>query len=82
MFLEEKKPTLKSVSRDFLIGAFMVVMVMQLLPDSATTVVNYLLALAPLSLFSGGGGGGGSSSDYTSGGSIDDLEVKVGVPKF
>ena len=82
MFLEEKKPTLKTVSRDFLIGAFMVVMVMQLLPDSATSAINYLLALAPLSLFSGGGAGGSGNNDSSSGGSADDLEVKVGVPKF
>ena len=80
MFLEEKKPTLKSVSRDFLIGAFMVVMVMQLLPESATSAINYLMALAPLTLFSGGGSS--SSADSSSSGSADDFEVKVGVPKF
>jgi hypothetical protein len=59
-------------------------MVMQLLPESATSAVNYLLALAPLTLFSGGGVGGGGSSNTESsfGGSADDFEVKVGVPKF
>ena len=86
MYVEEKKPSIKSVSRDFIIGATMVAMIMQLLPESTTSVIQYLLALAPLSLFSGGGGATGQSGGYESSSSStgggDEFEVKVGVPKF
>ncbi len=80
MYIEEKQPSIKTLSRDFIIGAVMVAMIMQLLPESTTSVIQYLLALAPLSFFSSGGGD--SKEVESGGGSTDDLEVKVGVPKF
>ncbi len=86
MFLEEKKPTVKSVSRDFIIGAFMVVMIMQLLPESTSSIIQYLLALAPLSLFRSAPAAiaesAASLGELAGGGGSDDVEVKVGVPKF
>ncbi len=85
MFMEEKKPTLKSLSRDFIIGAVMVAMIMQLLPESAANVIQYLLALSPLALFKGVGGamkGGGEGNSIVDSTSSDDVEVKVGVPRF
>lgn len=78
--LEEKKPSVKSLSRDFLIGAVMVALIIQLLPESATTMIEFLVGLVPLSLFSmGAGGAAGGSGAAGEGG---DLEVKVGVPRF
>ena len=74
-FLEEKKPSAKSVGRDFIIGAIMVMMILQLLPESSTYLIEYVMGLVPLSLFSLAKGGGASSSD-------NDMEVKVGVPRF
>ncbi len=84
MFLEEKKPTMKSVSRDFIIGAVMVIMIMQLLPESTSSVIQYLLALAPLSLFRSAPAAIAESAAGFSGigGGSDEVEVKVGVPKF
>ena len=73
-FLEEKKPSMKSVGRDFIIGAIMVMMILQLLPESSTFLIEYILALVPLSLFSG------AKSEV--GGGETDMEVKVGVPRF
>jgi hypothetical protein len=69
-FLEEKKPTVKSLGRDFIIGAIMVMMILQLLPESASFIIEYILALVPLSLVK------------TATQAVDDMEVKVGVPKF
>ena len=81
MYVEEKKPTTKSLSRDFLIGAFMVAMIMQLLPESTSTVIQYILGLAPLSLFKSAPAAIAESVAAATG-SSDDVEVKVGVPRF
>jgi hypothetical protein len=83
MYVEEKRPTVKSLSRDFLIGAMMVAMIMQLLPDSTSTVIQYIMGLAPLSLFTSAPAAIAESvAAATSNPSSDDVEVKVGVPRF
>ena len=74
--LEEKQPTVKSVSRDFIIGSVMVLMILQLLPESTTSLIQWLLGLVPLSMLSKVQAGG------SSGGASDTMEVKVGLPKF
>jgi hypothetical protein len=81
IFVEEKRPSVKSLSRDFIIGATMVALIMQILPESSSSTIEFLLGLVPLTLFSAGGAGtqkggdGGATAD-------EDLEVKVGVPRF
>jgi len=77
-FLEEKVPTVKSVGRDFIIGAVMVAMIIQLLPESATSVIQFVLALVPLSLFAGAKKVVEDIGEVVS----DEMEVKVGVPRF
>lgn len=87
-FAEGKKPSVKSVSRDFIIGAVMVAMIIQLLPESATTMIQFLLGLVPLSLFQAkaaaatdpAGGIVTTVAQLVSG--EEDVEVKVGVPRF
>jgi hypothetical protein len=74
-FVEEKKPTVKSLGRDFIIGSIMVAMIMQLLPESTTSIVEFLVALAPLTLFTPG-------KTTESVAIKEEMEVKVGVPKF
>jgi hypothetical protein len=81
VFVEEKKPSFKSVTRDFIIGAIMVALIIQLLPESATTVIQFALSLAPLSLFQGGGAAGALGT-LSSGTGASEEEVKVGVPSF
>jgi hypothetical protein len=73
-FVEEKKPTVKSLGRDFIIGSIMVAMIMQLLPESTTSIVEFLVALAPLTLFTP------SKAEVVE--IKEEMEVKVGVPKF
>jgi len=70
-YLEEKDPSFKTVARDFIIGAIMMMMILQLLPESAEYMIGSVLSLAPLSLFAKEQAGG-----------EDLMEVKVGVPKF
>jgi hypothetical protein len=74
-FVEEKKPTVKSLGRDFIIGSIMVAMIMQLLPESTTSIVEFLVALAPLTLFTAG-----KTTESVE--VKEEMEVKVGVPKF
>ena len=76
-FVENKNPTVKSLSRDFIIGGVMVLMIMQLLPESSTTIIEFLLTLVPLTLFTA------SKPEVEEVVKIvEEVEVKVGVPKF
>ena len=73
--IEKKQPTIKSISRDFIIGAILFMFIMYLLPESTTNLINTITSLFTLSIM--------KSASGTSGGSIsDDLEIQVGVPKF
>ncbi len=74
-FLEEKNPSVKSLGRDFIVGAVMVAMIIQLLPESSTSAIEFLLNLVPLTLFVN------KKTEVVEAAS-DDVEVKVGVPKF
>lgn len=86
-FVDGKKPSVKSITRDFIVGAVMVALIMQILPESSTSLIHFLLSLAPLSLFQSdsigdlGAASGGIVSDISTT-ILDEMEVKVGVPKF
>jgi glucose uptake protein GlcU len=75
VFVEKKNPSGKSLTRDFLIGAILFAMILQLLPESTANLVHTIVALLPaftaLSQKGGGESGGG-----------DEQEVQVGIPKF
>ena len=70
-YLEEKDPSFKTIARDFIIGAIMMMMILQLLPESAEFMVSSVLTLIPLSLFA-----------KAPAVEEDLMEVKVGVPNF
>ena len=74
-FIEEKAPTAKTLGRDFIIGAVMVAMIMQLLPESSTSIVEFVMGLVPLALFS-------SQKTEIVEAVSNEMEVKVGVPRF
>jgi hypothetical protein len=67
--VEKKEPTIKSLSRDFIIGSVLFVIIMQLLPESSSSLLTYLTSLVSFSSF--------SSVIPT-----DDVEIQVGIPKF
>ena len=82
-FIEEKAPTVKSLSRDFIIGAVMVAMIMQLLPESSTSVIQFVLSLAPLSLFAQSSKVVEAITEVVAAPApVEEEEVRVGVPKF
>lgn len=66
--IEKKKPTIKSVSRDFIIGSVLFMLIMQLLPESSSSLLAYLTGLFTFS--------------FTSMPAVDDVEIQVGIPKF
>ena len=70
--LENKNPTIKSVSRDFIIGAILFMFIMYLLPESTENLLNMITSIFTFSL----------ASQIGSGSESDELEVQVGVPKF
>jgi uncharacterized membrane protein len=73
VYLEEKNPSVKTVSRDFIIGAIMLAFILQVLPESSTSLIQAIIASIPFSL----------SVPSLQGGAVqDDMEVKVGVPNF
>lgn len=72
LVLEKRTPTVKSLARDFIIGAFMLAMIMQLLPESTASLLQAVFAFLPASLPALG-----SVASAT-----DDMEVRVGVPRF
>jgi predicted exporter len=69
-YVEEKRPSTKSVLRDFIIGAVLTLLVFQLLPESSTAAITTLGTLLPAM-----SGGFLTAAN-------EDVEVKVGVPKF
>lgn len=82
-FIDEKAPTVKTLSRDFIIGAVMVAMIIQLLPESSTSVIQFVMSLVPLTLFAEGQKVVESITEVVTTAPLgDEQEVKVGVPKF
>ena len=72
-FLEKKKPTGKTVGRDFILGAILVVLLLQIVPESTTSLLTGLLAFIPMA--------SAPIMDVTVP-SVDEVEVRVGVPRF
>lgn len=69
--MEEKIPTIKSISRDFIIGSILFCFILYLLPDSTKYILSYLTglftltkALSPISPIE------------------EAIEIEVGIPKF
>jgi hypothetical protein len=78
-FVEEKAPSAKSLARDFIIGAVMVAMIIQLLPESSESVIKFVIGLVPLALFTEGQK---VIADAVAVVAEEVEEVKVGVPRF
>jgi hypothetical protein len=55
----------------------MVLMIMQLLPESSTSVVDFFMGLIPLTLFQAPVAAATAVSTV-----VEEMEVKVGVPQF
>jgi hypothetical protein len=84
LVLEKKKPTAKAIARDFILGAILFLLILQLLPDSTSKLLGYITALVAVptaSVFAAVPSAFGESVASVAAVS-EDLEVKVGVPRF
>jgi hypothetical protein len=68
-FMEKQKPKLKTILRDFIIGAVLVMMLLQVMPETTTSVFQGVSNVI-------------SSLPEVSSSSLSDLEIQTGVPKF
>lgn len=79
--VEKRQPSPKALARDFILGAILIVMIMQLLPESSQTLLTGVIALfttarvAQEAIEGPVGPSGGASN-------LEEFEVKVGVPRF
>jgi len=84
--LEKQEPTLKTLSRDFILGAILFLMIMQLLPESTGNLVSYIISFISIPAFFSMAKKvvpdvNPDSKDVIDS-IIDEIEVKVGVPRF
>jgi hypothetical protein len=84
--LEKQQPTVKTLSRDFILGAILFLMIMQLLPESTGNLVSYVVSFISIpAIFS-------MAKNVVPEivpevkevleAITDEIEVKVGVPRF
>jgi len=72
--IEKKAPTVKTLGRDFILGAIFFLLISQLLPESTGKLLAAAFALFTISIPSS------SSTPATS--LLEEMEVRVGVPQF
>jgi len=75
-YMENKKPTIKSIMRDFIIGSVLVLMLIQLLPDSIQQIASFLPSLSSVATMVGG------AAETVAATASNDMEIQVGVPGF
>ena len=76
-YMENKKPSIKSIMRDFIIGSVLVLMLIQLLPDSIQQVASFLPSFSSVATMVGG-----AAAETVSAAASNDMEIQVGVPGF
>ena len=81
MWVAEKKvPTIKTVSRDLILGCILFFLLLQLLPESTMTLVTMFVSLFKMNggVLDAAATGAVAAALATS----DEMEVRVGVPSF
>ena len=78
-YMDNKKPTIKSIMRDFIIGAVLVLMLIQLLPDSIQQIASFLPSASTFQNLVGGASEAVQAAASTA---SSDMEIQVGVPGF
>jgi hypothetical protein len=95
--LEGKKPTVKTLGRDFLLGAILFFVLLQLVPESTMALLTGIVAFMP-KMSTGDASATDSATIFASASDTassiaetansiveamsDEVEVKVGVPRF
>jgi len=91
-YVDKELPKGKSIARDFILGAILVLCIMQILPESVANGVAMLLSFSSVFTMKNMVGGAPTTNetivsvpavfapDFTGG--SDETEVRVGVPRF
>ena len=87
MWVAEKKiPTVKTVGRDFILGAILFFLLLQLLPDSTMSLVTGIIAFVTVKnqILEGGSSSASNTNSIIESAvsAADDIELRVGVPNF
>ena len=83
--LEKKAPTPKTMARDFILGAILLLLILQLLPESTSKLITYVtsfMAIPAAAAVAAVPDMASAVAESVVGGGSDDIEVKVGVPRF
>jgi len=83
--LENKKPTAKTVARDFILGSVLFFILLQLIPESTLALLTGIVAMIPLMNSVGNNSSVIENTIETLKDVIapsDEVEVRVGVPRF
>ena len=80
--LEGKKPTLKTVGRDFILGAILFFVLLQLVPESTMALLTGLIAFMPSGAATATATQIAETANTLVEAISDEVEVKVGVPRF
>jgi predicted branched-subunit amino acid permease len=86
--MEKKVPVPKTIARDFILGAVLLLLIMQLLPESTQKLIGYVTALAAVPAASAVAAATEAISEVAAAvpavAALTDgaPEVKVGVPRF
>lgn len=70
--MEKQKPKIKTILRDFIIGAVLVMMLLQIMPDTTTSLLEGVSSA--VSSFPAVGSSISSA--------VSDIEIQTGIPKF
>lgn len=86
--IENKKPTVKTIGRDFILGGILFFILLQLVPESTMALLSGLLLIIPKMSPNMSGGGETEPNvvenivETLTSASLDEVEVRVGVPRF
>lgn len=80
-FAEKQIPTVKTVGRDFILGAILFFLLLQLLPDSTMSLVTGILAFATVKNEIVESGQLNTVAEAVMA-AADDIELRVGIPNF
>ncbi len=90
MALEKKQPTPKTLARDFILGAILLLLILQLLPESTGKLITYVTSFISVPAIAAASSAGSTVAEVATAAienvvgsaAADDIEVKVGVPRF
>lgn len=78
-FVEKETPNIKTLMRDFILGAVIMMLIAQILPESVAKLVIMITSIFSFNSVMKGGSSELISTDIPL---TEDVEVRVGVPKF